>query len=208
MALEPGSKTFKSVAFEPFPKQLLEQYGSTGDGLQDLTFFTPKINDNDEITLIGEKERSESTTTGTGGQSSTTYYFEDVVVIRLGTDGKIKWAADIPKRQVSQSVGKTNKRFSYFSIVSNDYVHIIYNDNIKNTDVNSIESGKTFRGNEGNTVIVSLDNSGRPAKQILTQNLDEEIMITPRMCKVLNDKSALLFGLWKSKHQFAKLTFK
>ncbi len=186
--------------------------------MKDYAFYEAVMDDNDEVILLAEQFAVDNAYNknavymgsgfGTPQSNPLTYNYNNALIVRLATDGKIKWATEVLKRQKTQNAEKSRYLFSYFAFIQGGNVHVIYNDHEENKDQKSDEKLKAFRGNDGMTMMVSVDINGNQAKQLLIDQQDIEVMISPDLCKKIDDRNALLFGVWKGSHQVAKLTIK
>lgn len=65
---------------------------------------------------------------------SYTYYYNDIIVFKIGSEGDFEWISKVKKSQVSTNDGGPFSSFA--SIVNGDKIQLIFNDNIENYDEN------------------------------------------------------------------------
>jgi len=102
---------------------------------EDLTMKNVVLQSDGSILLIGEQVYSVTTTStsSTGGMSShTSYYYNDMLVTKINTDGSLAWMKKLPKRQMGLK-GRGGLSFKYIYCNNNHY--LLFLDNIKNQNL-------------------------------------------------------------------------
>ena len=135
------------------PKKLVEAFESEREkkrskkreekGLGGIVFLSLKdftMHDDGSVTIVAEQRHSVTTCNGKGS-CTTTYYFNDVVVLKVGADDQMLWATKLPKNQSSRSYEGGAGIYYAFA----DGQHYIYHlDNLKNTQISSNQAPKNY----------------------------------------------------------------
>lgn len=80
--------------------------------------------------VIGEREYSQ--TSGDGKTSSTTYCFDDILVAKIDSMGKLVWIKKLPKIQRG---GRRGVGSSFKWIYTGNHHYLLYLDNVKNLNL-------------------------------------------------------------------------
>lgn len=150
------------INYYEIPVEIMNQYERKGtqkrnerkDGkgkaqFEYLTLRESLVQDDGSLIVIGEQyhvKSSNSSTTisapvpvpgGLGGtrQSPPQHLYEDVLVTKITSDGKLAWMRKLPKRQLSDSPEKGGMSIKYIHDKSNDQHYLMYLDNVKNLDL-------------------------------------------------------------------------
>ncbi len=130
-----------------------------------------------------------TTTTTT---SSITYNYQNACIINFSfPDGMLKWETNIVKSQ------KTDLYFfsSFLPIYGEDYLGIIYNDNIKNQNYSKeTKLYKMTQISQNGTFLVKINNNGLQKKKLLFTKKNTQIGIIPQGSFQINDSKILLYG--------------
>lgn len=144
---------------------------------------------------------------------SYTYYYNDIVVFKIGQTGSFDWIEKVRKSQVSTNDGGPYSSFS--SIVDGDKIRLIFNDNIENYDQNGqyiANNVYTSRFNlKHNTVAMTEIDlaSGLQNRYTLFSRKETKTIASPKLFKVdLNSKEMLLYTSFKGKELYGILKFK
>lgn len=135
------------------------------------------------------------------------YYYNDILVININTKGEIEWSQKIPKYQHTVNDGGYYSSYA-MSLVGKD-LYFVFNDNPKNlmnTDNNRIYSYAGVKNNVA--VMVKIDGLGKMTKEALFIAKDAGVIIRPKVSSQINDNQMILYGQYKKKERFVKLTFK
>lgn len=98
-----------------------------------------KFHQDGSILLIGEQHYVVENTSRAGGVTTTTYtyYYNDVLVTKIDSEGNLDWMVKIPKRQRgSRGIGSMSFKHFY----KDGYHYFMYLDNIKNQNLPMDES--------------------------------------------------------------------
>lgn len=135
------------------------------------------------------------------------YYYNDVIVININSDGKIEWATKIEKNQHSVNDGGFSS--SYVLQVDEDKLHLIYNENARNYFEKEDRKKMNRKDKTARlTVIATVDNLGEYEKQILINVSQENTYPVPKFSEQINDKELLLYTQRGKKRKFALVDFK
>ncbi len=93
------------------------------------------MNRDGSMVLFGEQKYAESSTSrnssGIITSSSTTYFADNILVTKIGSDGKLNWMTKIPKRNSTNS-GYIWKSYKYFSGSESGDHYFVLLDNVHN----------------------------------------------------------------------------
>jgi hypothetical protein len=127
----------KASGFNPFTEQfMIDKYGERkgkrkkgkGKELRDLSYRSLHIDEQGNAIFTAEEYYwVTSTSYGMNGAmtTSTTYYYNDILACKINSSGKMQWARNINKRQVTS--GKGIDYYSYLSTIKDDKVLIFLN---------------------------------------------------------------------------------
>lgn len=150
----------------------------------------------------------------TGSSRTTyTYYFNDIIAFKVGPEGGFDWLKKINKYQVSTNDGGPYS--SYARFVDNNKLCFIFNDNVKNYDLqgNFLLGDKLYPANFGKKrnvvaiVEVDLEDGGVTRKTFFDR---EEIsaLAVPKMFYIdYKTKELLLYAVYGKKERFGILKF-
>ncbi len=172
------------------------------------------LRDDGGAILVGEqyyiKVSTSSMYSPSGGMSTVTtyeYYYNDIIVINMSSEGKIEWTIKIPKKQVTINDGGFYSSYAY--AVVKDKIYFIFNDNPKNLLYNG--EGKLYkfmRQMESLAVLVTVDIDGSLSREALYSSKANGILIRPEVCEQINEHEMVLYGEHGKNKRFAKLYFK
>jgi len=178
----------------PFPLELLKQYEKKADqdkldkaDKKDKTeaeafqvdFHSIPIFDDNSLMIIGEQYYKKSRTYYSNGKSYTesTYYYGDIYVMKINSDGELVWTRKIPKQQQGGR-GRGGMSFKYMHHNGNNY--FFYLDNIKNLNLaNDQAAAVHMDGVGGYLTVCKIDNEGNYTKGKLLDQKVDKILIRP-----------------------------
>jgi len=130
------------------PAEIIKQYESTrtqkktarkearGKAVfENLKLRTIVVQSDGSMLLLGEQYYvKKHTYTDSNGNVKTyyTYHYEDMLVTKIGSDGKVAWMRKVPKRQMGKN-GRGGMGFKYLSGAEHHY--LIFLDNVRNMDL-------------------------------------------------------------------------
>jgi hypothetical protein len=165
------------------------------------------------VFLVGEQfyvKRVTTTTRNptTGAVNTQTdfhYYYNDIITIRIGAEGKIVWSQKIPKRQKSINDGGASSSYTFG--VRNGQLLFMYNDSPENINYNG--KGAVARAelnpNYGIVMLCSVSGSGEVKRQPVFGTKEVNVLIRPKVCEQISSNEFVLFGQRGKKQQFAIL---
>jgi len=166
--------------------------------------------DDGGFVLIGEQYYVQVVTHYNGKTSYTTYYYNynNIIVININNSGKIDWATQIPKRQVS--VNDNGFYSSYALAITDDKLRFIYNDSKENLapKKQGVIKNYTFRDKDGIVTLATIDKDGKLEREALISDAEIEVGVRPKVCDQISNSEVLLFGERRKNDQFAICTFK
>ncbi|SHI86066.1 hypothetical protein SAMN04488096_105134 [Mesonia phycicola] len=124
--------SIQASSFNPFTKQfMIDKYGEKrgekvskkGKELSNLTYRGLHIDDNENVYFTAEEYFVQAHSTKYG--TTYTYHYNDILACKINSSGKMEWARNINKKQVTQ--GKAVDYYSYLSTVKDNRVIILLN---------------------------------------------------------------------------------
>jgi hypothetical protein len=164
---------------------------------------------------------------GPNGASSQMYYYGDLLVVNIDSEGNIAWVKMIPKRQyfirkqgplgvgigpvmLSTSVNLNSDESIYYSynvVVKEDHIVILYNDLPANAQVKNPRDIKILKKIKGTVPMVAvLNESGEMTKKTLTEVAGMEVNLCPRISLSLDQNHLLIYGSKGSDYKIGTLT--
>jgi hypothetical protein len=175
------------TAFYEIPLEIINQYASQKTQnkndkkeesdkaeLEDMVMKNIVIGADGSILLIGEQNFYiiTTSTSSTGSTSSTvTNFYNDILVTKIGADGKLDWMKKLPKRQKG-SKGKGGMSFKYINEKNNHY--LLFLDNIKNQNL-TINDVPSFHVDEAGGFLTAYkinDTNGEVSKHSIFDTKD------------------------------------
>lgn len=144
----------------------------------------------------------------TGATRCTYYYhYDNLLVTNFNPDGSVKWMKIIPKYQVTANDG--GYYLSYLTLVNDDKLMFVYNDDPKNATLMKIQDGlrPMMRPKKSQTMLVVLDQNGTFKKQTLFSNKELAVICRPKICNQTGEHEAYIFAEKGSAYRFGKLKF-
>jgi hypothetical protein len=196
-----GSKMYK--------KMERKKEGDRPYGFDKIDFREFIVTDDGGLLLVGEQydvaiEASNQKTMH--DQSSSHFNYKDIIVTRLNADGSLAWTQKILK---SQMTGEDAGLMSgYVMAELNGNYFFIFNDHKDNMGIQSAEEIKAFTRRKKDAVLamVTIRQDGSMYKDILFKQKELPMEIRPHSCEQVSENELILFGMSKSKNQFARVT--
>lgn len=141
--------------------------------------------------LIGESFYiSEVSTTDGNGRTSTTRYYNygPLIIVNVNPNGKIAWVTKIDKRQRSQTTAFS----SYAMAIVKSKIYFVFNQSIRR---------------RSNVIVASVNADGKVSEKEMYRVKDEKMRIRTPGCEQISDREMIVYGEWKKKFRFGKLTF-
>lgn len=108
-----------------------EENENKGAGFAHLYLRDIIVDSEGNITLIGEQYHIERTYTSKG-YSNPRYYYDDILATKVTAAGKLAWMIKIPKKQMG---AKGRSGMSYAKLATDNFLYVMYLDNVKNYDL-------------------------------------------------------------------------
>ncbi|MFZ9028261.1 MAG: hypothetical protein ACO2Z9_04555 [Crocinitomicaceae bacterium] len=174
----------------------------------------------DDGTIVGTMEqyfvRVRSTYDSRTGQSTNIYYYyyNDIIAYKINANGEFDWFKKIPKYQVSMNDGGPFSSFE--SVVSNGYIHFIFNDNVRNysDDGDFLGSDRlqvaNYSKRKNVVALVSMDlDSGEQERRNFFDRSTVDVLAIPKKFEVDHrENRMIIYGIWgrtKEKFGFVKI---
>jgi len=159
------------------------------------------IKENGDLMLLAEQYYmyvTSHTYTDANGHSHTTYtyhyIYNDIIAVNCSNDGEITWKQKIKKRQ--HSINDHGYLSSFFTMVQDDNVFLIYNDRESNMD-DTEEEIKGKRKVKKNTVaaVITLGPDGEMSRNTLF-DFEGELRRTliPKRCRQMSENEILIYS--------------
>ena len=131
----------------------------------------------------------------------TNYFFNDIIVFGLNTDGSVEWQSKIRKKQHSTDDGGYFSSFSTYvyqgklSLFYNEPANRFYSENRYKT----LEKDKK---KDMYLIEVRLDSNGTFRKEILLEQTKLGVRIRPKVCEQISPDTSILYGKWNRSQRF------
>ncbi|UKM65902.2 hypothetical protein GSB9_02473 [Flavobacteriaceae bacterium GSB9] len=180
--LDPESLSMINEKFSPFSEEFMtDKYGDrknkksrkTEKGIKNIDFKGVYMMSNGDIVINAEEFYITTHTmmSSTGGMRTyVVYHFDDIMSIRLGQDGGLKWARNINKAQT----GFSNSSYTSIPVGESTYFFINCSDKIRKIGQGRIAFNQT-KAKKSNLYMVSINKKG---------NIDFEKLIDDKESKV------------------------
>ncbi len=127
--------------------------------LSNMVLRDLSVAEDGSIVMVGEKYYA-VTTYNSKGQSSTTYYYQEMLISKINSDGSLGWMRKLPKNQVGRNSGTSSLFTVTFTlgggsglgfkyINNNDAHYLLFLDNVKNINLKDNEVPKAHQDGAG-----------------------------------------------------------
>lgn len=183
-----GDLKISEIKTYPIPLAVLNQNASRSqqrknarkeaDGESELKDIRPRyisLQQDGSLVLSGEQYKMTVTYSSTGqrGGSTTTvrYYYNDILVTKIGADGSLQWMNKLPKYQMGYN-GTGSLSFSQFSTPQNE--QFLFLDNIKNKTLTDNDVPDRYIDGQGGYVTRYIidDKTGAVSKEYMLNTKD------------------------------------
>lgn len=152
----------------------------------------------EEVYLTSDRSTSQS------AYSRPFYHYDDIITLKLSTDGDLLYARNINKKQASDDQDEVAYiSYSSFLLDAKNVFFINANDKVKKLSNDRIEFGRVSKNRSDLYVIVLKENGDFEFKEILDDDANEVPFMVSK--GILIDKSVLFFGRRGKKKQFLKV---
>ena len=160
-----------------------------------------------------ERQFSGTGAPGTNNRIDTYYYYNNILVYKLDSSGRLQWNTIIRKNQ--HSINDSGYFLSFADYANDSSLYLIFNDNDKNYTaqgkfIRNIEL-KTAYFNSWRNVIglveINLD-TGQKERRTIGGKRSTDTILVPKLCIANQAKSELfLYGRNGQKHRFGSINF-
>lgn len=205
----------------PFPVNVMKQYesartqrrmerkeekGEVEDANLNLRSVVMKADGS--IQVIGEESYSVTTTyyNGRTSYTRTLYYYNDIMVMEIGSDGEMKWVKKVPKAQVG-SAGRGGMSFKNFNYNGDTY--FFFMDHKKNLDIQKDEAPSAHSDGAGGILMaVKIDADGNMKKDSIFDVREDKLTLTVTNFRNVDNNQIMVRGRGKRRNsQAALITF-
>ena len=194
----------EKIKYSPFTNQFIQdKFGKETDkDIKDLKIKT--ILFENDVILLNAEEEYENTNNSPNGNGAVTYVFNDIVSVKLNTDGDLIWSRNINKKQ--SYTYSDDSYISYFSTIKNgiSYFFINASEKIKELKNERVEF-KDVNPNKANLYLLTIDSTGNFNYQLLLDDESNEVTYIVSKGIFIND-SCYFLGRKGKKKQLLKVT--
>ncbi len=215
LTIDQTSKAIKSKGLKAFDKQFLMEFMNErkvdrGNELEQFYFDHFILKEDGGAVFVAEQYYTYTTSyvdPRTGAVTYTYHYFyDDLIAVSINPDGSIAWARKIPKRQHTSNDGGYFS--SYALAVTNEYVHIVFNDNPYNQETYKNGNGKLrsmSNPKKSMALLASLDHDGNIKRKPLFKAQDIEIILRPQIYYQPSGSEVTVFGQKGRNYKFGRI---
>lgn len=218
-SLDPKTGTVGKEGIKEFDKNALSEFmndrrAEKGKDIYNFDLRDFYLREDGGIVMIAEYYVVVAHTyTSSNGTTKTsyTYYYNSLLVTSVNPDLSIDWIQAVPKKQVTSNDGGYYS--SYTSMVTGEYIYVLFNDDAKNLDNVSEDDrlanfeGKGMGGKKALVVLVKISGDGTLTKALLLENKEEGFILRPKVCEQVSKTDLILYGELGNKYKVGKLTF-
>ncbi len=175
-------------------KALKADEGSRNAGVPSLLSQELIPREDGGLVLVGEQYYLVTTTTsnGQGGQTTrTSYHYDDIIVVNIDPSGNIEWTEKVPKRQAS---GADGYFLSYTSMVKDDKVYFVFNDNPKNLAYKGDGKWKALSLKDAELMLVEIDGDGRVFRESMLGKSGANVIARPKVSAQIDEKNLIIYA--------------
>ncbi|MCB0820328.1 MAG: hypothetical protein KDC13_06865 [Bacteroidetes bacterium] len=134
------------------------------------------------------------------------YYYNNIIVIRMDSEGSVIWAADIPKYQ--ESSNDYGYYSSYVFGFDGESMHFVFNDNPKNlTETDQRRAHQMDNVKRATIVHAKLGMDGSFARENALTDKKNRFFFVPSYSAQISDNSIWLVGLTSNKYRVGVLSW-
>ena len=211
--LDPNTLAIQKEKFTPFSQQFLtDKYGNnerkkdkkTKKGIKNIDFKNVQMLDNGDIIVNAEEYyiTTSTVTNANGGVSTRTVaHFDDIISVRLNTEGDFVWARNINKRQI----GYNNSSYTSLAVDEDSYFFINCSDKISKLSADRI-SFKHTKAKKSNLYVIRINQEGNIDFKKLIDDKDSKVYYKVNNGNTNPDnKTVVLIGKRKKNSRILKL---
>jgi len=141
------------------------------------------------------------------------YYYNDIIVYKINSNGEFDWVKRVNKYQISTN--DDGPYSSYVSFIDDVHISFIFNDNTDNYDQAGrlIENQGMYTANFGrrrNVVAMATINieTGDRSQFTLFDRSDIDALAVPKLFNVdYNRREVLMYAIWGRNERFGRIKF-
>jgi hypothetical protein len=150
---------------------------------------------------------------GTSNRIDTYYYYNNIMVYKLDSNGRLEWDKLITKNQ--HSINDGGYYLSYSKYMSDSSIFIVFNDNSKNYSENgdflNLSNPKTAYFNSWRNAVALVEiniKNGTVSRRSIGGKKVTDTVIVPKLCiENQGDKELFLYGKSGNKHRYGRIRF-
>ena len=207
--INPSDLSLEKSSFQPFTEQfVLDKYGKKKE--KELKNITYKgvfmMVDSGDIILNAEEQYVTSSYNANTGNTYYYYHYDDIISTKIDASGKLLWARNINKAQISSSPVLNTE--SYTSSFVNDKAYLILNGaaNVKKIKNDRIQF-KDAKSKKKNLYAIEIDTDGDFEYKIIQTDKQLAVPIFVSDGVLVNNGEEMIFlGRRKKEKQLLKLS--
>lgn len=211
--LNPNSLVIEHKKFNPFSEEFLfDKYGDNKSkkkrkakkGITNIDFRNVQALDNGDLVINAEEYYMTTHTTSSmngGFRTYTVYHFDDIISLRINTNGDLIWARNINKNQT----GFSNSSFTTVTHKGKTNLFINCSDKIKKMDGNRLRFPQTS-AKKSNLYCITINNDGKIDFKKLVDDKDSKVYYKVNNGTISKNKDEVIFlGKRKKNSQIIKV---
>ena len=214
LTVDTKSLNVKNKSLNPFSDAFMDEFSRKridGDKKLDDFYFDHFVIGKDGSSYFTAEQYYVRTTSyydhRTGVTNYTYYYhYNDIVVVKINKEAKVIWTKRIPKKQVT-----TNDKGNYsgYAVVPYlDGLKILYNDSPKNFEVEEDAKLRPMNNPQKSmATIIQISADGKVSRKPLFSAQEYQTILQPRIGKMLENKSLLIYTQKGKTFRFATINF-
>lgn len=211
MRIERNTAKIRALDTEEFSKSFLAEFmgvkkAERGIGLRDFELNDLILKNDGSVILIAEQSYIKSVCTTDTREITRCrdyYYYNDILVVKINSNGVIEWNARIPKRQMDSKEGYY---LSYAWAIKGDKLYFLYNENPKNLKVTDPRMLKHVNIPNSVTVLADINSKGEVSRDVLFSAKElSKLYLRPKMCRQINLNEMIIFAINGKNNMWGKL---
>lgn len=214
-SLDAVTKQVKAKGLMAFSTEFLSNFMSErrinkGKELSNFYFDHLILNDDGSALMVAEQfnvTQRQMQDPATGRQIVTNFYnFDDIIAIKVNSNGSIKWGQRIPKEQSTTEDLSAYSSYAFTEL--DDQVHFFFNDNGSNfallRDDPKAELYAFVNIKKSVATHVSLDSAGTTQRRMLFTHRNSETVLRPQLYFESN-RELFFYGQYRRAYRFGKV---
>ena len=133
------------------------------------------------------------------------YYYNDIIVVNVNSDGSIGWIKKIPKFQ--HSTNDNGYYSSYAMKAMPDKLYFVFNDNPKNLNPQATKIRPAFSWRAPITVVATIDQTGAIKREALRGSNLGRIYTRPKLSMNIGNSETLIYALKRKSFRFGVINY-